>query len=131
MAYRNYLIIILKWISGLTIVSGLLQILAPEFVLNIIGGDITESTSYMFGIIGMFMMLFGGLLLHALLSEADHPVAVLWCALQKFGAGIAITLAVGNGLFSLLALGVAVFDLFSGVLIAIYWYSINNNDTPQ
>lgn len=125
MVYKNYLKIILKWISALTIVSGLLQILAPGFVLNMIGGEINDSTAYMFGIIGMFMMFFGGLLLHALFSKTDHPVAVLWCALQKFGAGVAVSMAVGSGLFSWLAIGVAVFDLFSGVLIAIYWYSIS------
>ncbi|PKD44268.1 patatin [Rhodohalobacter barkolensis] len=129
MVYKNYLEIILKWISALTIVSGLVQILAPGFVLNMIGGEINDSTMYMFGIIGMFMMLFGGLLLQALFSKKDHPVAVLWCALQKFGAGVAVTLAVGSGLFSLLALGVALFDLFSGVLIAIYWYSISKKES--
>lgn len=98
--------------------------LAPDFILGMIGGEITGSTLHFFGIIGMFMILFGGLLLHALSGDRDIPVAVLWCGLQKFGAAVAVGLAVGRGLLSWLALGVAVFDLISGVLIFIHWYAI-------
>jgi hypothetical protein len=89
-----------------------------------IGGQLTASTLHFFGIIGMFMVFFGGLLLHALVGIKKRPVAVFWCGLQKFGAAIAVSLGVGGGLFSWLALGVASFDLFSGVLIMIHWYAI-------
>lgn len=98
--------------------------LSPEFVLGIIGGEITDSTLHFFGIIGMFMVLFGGLLLHSLSGSQNRPVAVLWCGLQKYGAAAAIALGVINGLFSWLAVGVALFDLFSGILITMHWYTI-------
>lgn len=124
MVYRNYLKIILKIIALLTVISGLVQMLVPDFVLGIIGGDITASTLHFFAIIGMFMLMFGGLLWHALSGDRKIPEAVLWCGLQKFGAAVAVGLGVGRGLFSWLALGVAGFDLLSGVLIMIHWYSI-------
>ncbi|MDR8389610.1 hypothetical protein NC796_00585 [Aliifodinibius sp. S!AR15-10] len=125
MVYRNYLKIILKIIAVLTIISGLVQMFVPDFVLGMIGGEITGSTLHFFGIIGMFMVMFGGLLLHALSGDRKLPVAVLWCGLQKFGAAVAVSLAVGRGLLSWLALGVAGFDLLSGVLIMMHWYAIN------
>jgi hypothetical protein len=47
-------------------------------------------------------------------------VVVFWSALQKLGAFVAVTLGVLNGLFSWMALSVAVFDLFSGLLFLYY-----------
>ncbi|MDZ7757705.1 hypothetical protein [Rhodohalobacter sp.] len=124
MVYRDYLKITLKLIAIITIISGLVQMLSPGFVLGFIGGVITDSTLHFFAIIGMFMVMFGGLLLHALSGTQNHPVAVLWCSLQKYGAAVAVSLGVINGLFSWLAVGVALFDLFSGILITMHWYGI-------
>ena len=63
-------------------------------------------------------------LLQALFAKTPQPIAVFWCGLQKFGAAVAVTLGIMRGVFSWLALGVAGFDLLSGVLILIYWYMI-------
>lgn len=111
-------------ISALTVVSGLVQVIAPGFVLGLIGAEITLASSHSFGIVGMFMMLFGGLLLQALFAQTPQPIAVFWCGLQKFGAAGAVTLGALRDVFSWLALGVAGFDLLSGVLILIYWLMI-------
>jgi len=124
MQYRNYLKLLLKLIALVTIVSGLVQMLSPGFVLDFIGGVITDSTLHFFGIIGMFMVMFGGLLFHALSGSQNRSVAVLWCAIQKYGAAVAVTLGVINGLFSWLAVGVALFDLLSGILITMHWYTM-------
>ncbi len=124
MVYKNYLIILLKIIAALTIVSGLVQLLYPGFVLKVIGGMIDPTTKHFFGIVGLFMALFGGLLYQALRESHPNSVAVFWCGLQKFGAVAAVVLGVSRGIFSGLALGVATFDLVSGILIAIYWFSI-------
>jgi hypothetical protein len=111
-------------ISALTVVSGLTQVVAPGFVLRLIGADVTLASSHFFGIVGMFMVLFGGLLLQALFAKAPQPIAVFWCGLQKFGAAAAVSMGVVREVFSWLALGVAGFDLLSGLLILIYWYLI-------
>jgi hypothetical protein len=125
MAYRNYVKIILKLIAVITIVSGLVQVVSPDFVLEIIGGEVNASTRHFFGIVGMFMMFFGGLLYHALVSNQPQRAAVLWCGVQKFGAAGAVALGVTRGIFSCLALGVAAFDFVSAIIIMTYWFSIH------
>ena len=124
MTYKNYVKVFLKVIAAITIISGMVQAITPAFILNIIDGAVTPATNHFFGIVGMFMVLFGGLLYHALQENRHQPVAILWCGLQKFGAAVAVSLGVTRDLFSWLALGVAGFDLISGFLILIYWYSI-------
>ena len=124
MVYRNYIKIILKLIAVITVLSGVIQAVSPGFVLEFIGGDVNASTKHFFGIVGMFMVFFGGLLYHALASSKPQRAAVLWCGLQKFGAAVAVILGVTRGLFSWLALGVAGFDFISGILIMMYWFSI-------
>ena len=54
-----------------------------------------------------------------------NPEAMI-SALQKLGAFVAVSLGVWRGLFSVLALGVAGFDLFSGVLFLWYWLTIRS-----
>ncbi len=124
MKKKDFLYWLLFVISLLTVVSGAVQVLAPGFILGNLSAESTESTRHFFGIVGMFMVLFGGGMIHALASAKHHPVFVLWAGFQKFGAFAAVTLGVMRGLFSWLALGVAGFDLLSGFLIMWYWLSI-------
>lgn len=118
---------VLVVISVLTVVSGATQLVKPDFVLKIISGETTATSTHFFAIVGMFMVLFGGAMLHALLSKKHHPVVVLWAALQKLGAFAAVGLGVLNAIFSPLALLVAGFDLLSGILFIIYWLSIKES----
>ena len=124
MKTKNWLYWILVLISVITAFSGLTQVIVPGFVLKIISAETTPTSMQLFATIGMFMVLFGGLFLHALLSSSHHPVAVLWASLQKFGAFCAVGLGVLNSIFSPLALFVAFFDLFSGILAAVYLLKI-------
>lgn len=117
---KRYLPIIVLLISIITIFSGLTQLIAPGFVLNIIGSKVTPHTNHLFAIIGMFMALFGGMLVHAVYSSGLNDAAILWSALQKLGASIAVFIGIYNHLFSGLATGVALFDLLSFFLI--FWY---------
>ena len=115
--YLNLLVII---ISLITILSGLIQIIMPAFVLDIIGAETSPISSHLFAIVGMFMALFGGLMLHTVYSAHTSREAVLWCAFQKLGAFAAVSLGVTHGLFDFIAIGVALFDLFSGILFIYY-----------
>ncbi len=92
----------------------------PGFVLGIIGAEITVTSSHFFAIVGMFMALFGGLMLHAIYSAQPQRPAILWCAFQKLGAFAAVTLGVFTGVFSVLAMAVAIFDLVSGAIFLYY-----------
>lgn len=117
---KKYITLIVVVISVLTIVSGLTQVIMPGFVLNVIGAEISDISKHLFGIVGMFMALFGGLMLHTVYQTHTSRTAVFWCALQKLGAFVAVSLGVYNELFSWMAMGVAVFDLISGILFLYY-----------
>lgn len=119
-----------RWLRGallaigvLTVLSGLIQAVRPGFILGLIGGETSAGNLHSFAIVGMFMVLFGGLLSHALLSSAPPSVPLLWAGLQKLGASGAVALGVGKGLFGSLAIVVAAFDLLSALLVFVYWSS--------
>ena len=118
--------LVLVAIAVITVFSGLIQVVAPGLVLRFLSVTRTAATKQLFATIGMFMMLFGAVLIHALIDRKDHPVVVLWTSLQKFGASIAVVIGVGRNVFSPLALLVASFDLLSGVLGLVYWSSIRS-----
>jgi hypothetical protein len=120
------LVLVLKAIAAITVVSGLVQMVRPQWILALVGGEATPAASHFFGIVGMFMVLFGGLLWQALRAPRPQPIPVFWCGLQKLGATGAVGLAVGRDLLSGLALGVAGFDLLSAILILLYWGKIRN-----
>ena len=127
---KNWLYWVLVLISAGTVLSGLVQMVAPGFVLHTVGGVTDPAGEHFFRIVGMFMVLFGGMMLQALLSPSDHPVAVFWASLQKLGAAGAVGLGVSRGFFSSTGLLVAGFDLLSGILILIYWRSIQRGGRP-
>jgi hypothetical protein len=123
---RPALFWILVAIGAITVASGLLQVIAPGLVLRVVGAEVTPTTMHFFGIVGMFMTLFGGLLLHALFSQAHHPAMVFWASLQKFGASAAVGFGVLHQIFASLALLVAGFDFLSGLLALWYWSRIRS-----
>lgn len=108
-------------IAIVTMLSGLGQVFSASTVLNLVGASVDKTSSHFFAIVGMFMFLFGAVLLQGLRSESGGSVPVFWSGMQKFGAAIAVGLGVYHSVFSGLALGVAMFDLFSGILILAYW----------
>jgi hypothetical protein len=115
---------VLVLISASTVLSGLVQLVSPGFVLRVVGGATDPAGEHFFRIVGMFMVLFGGMLLQALLAAADHPLATFWAALQKLGAAAAVGIGCSRGFFASTALLVAGFDLLTGILILIYWRRI-------
>jgi len=108
-------------ISALTVVSGAVQALAPRRLLRALMAEDDAAARHFFGTIGMFMVVVGGGLLSALLRPGREPIIVFWAALQKLGASVAVGLGVQRRIFSPLALGVAFFDLLSGLLAAEHW----------
>lgn len=117
---KKYLTPLVVVISVATVFAGTAQIIFPGFVLAQVGGETTRSTTHFFAIIGMFMLLFGALMLHNVYSPVSDRGTALWCALQKIGASVAVVIGIYNQVFSLLAVGVALFDLLSGVVFLIY-----------
>lgn len=126
---KKYLNLTVILISIATVLSGLTQVVAPGFVLGVIGASVTPTSAHFFAIIGMFMALFGGLMLHAVYSPTPNPVAITWSALQKLGAAVAVGIGIAHGIFSMLAAGVAAFDLFSGLLFLYYLKHNKRNES--
>ncbi|WP_417589892.1 patatin [Owenweeksia hongkongensis] len=124
---KKFINLIVVVISVLTVVSGLTQVVMPGFVLNVIGAEVTDISKHLFGIVGMFMALFGSLMLHTVYQTYTSRTAVFWCAMQKLGAFAAVSLGVYNELFSWMALGVAIFDLISGILFLYYIKTLKEN----
>ena len=124
---RKIINLIVILISAATILSGMTQLVMPRFVMGVIGAEITETSAHFFAIVGMFMALFGGLMIHALYSAIPQRPAILWCAFQKLGAFIVVGLGILNGIFAPIAMGVALFDLFSG-LIFLYYLKLSRNE---
>jgi len=124
MKTRSLLCYLVAAVAAVTVVSGLVQMLAPRLVLRLIGAAITPASAHFFGIVGMFMLLFGGALLHEVLSTPAQPIVALWAALQKVGAVAGVALGVVRGIFSPLALAVCGFDLISALIIFAYWTRI-------
>ena len=117
---KKYIRLIILLISIATLFSGAMQVVAPAFVLNFVGAEIDTNTKQLFATIGMFMFMFGGMMVHALYHEDNNRVVVIWSGLQKLGASVAVFVGIFNGTFILLAAGVAVFDLLSGLLFFYY-----------
>ncbi|MDQ3698145.1 MAG: patatin [Gemmatimonadota bacterium] len=121
---RGVLHAALAAIAAATVATGFLQIVAPGWMLALLRAEVTSTSRHFFAIVGMFMCLFGGALLHALFSRTVDRLVVLWASLQKLGAAIAVALGVASGVFSSLALLVAGFDLFSGTLGMLYLWQL-------
>lgn len=117
----RYIELLVVLIAFITLFSGLIQLVKPTFILGFVGktGSSPEAAHF-FAIVGMFMALFGGMVLHAVYSSVSNRQIILWSSFQKFGAFIAVAIGVFKGLFSALALGVAIFDLFSGIVFLLY-----------
>ncbi|MEV7660314.1 hypothetical protein [Paenarthrobacter sp. NPDC089316] len=116
---------VLGVIAVITVLTGASQLPFGGPILRILGSEDTATTRQLFGTVGMFMMVVGGLLLHTLLSGSPSPEVVLWSGVQKAGAFGAVGVGVMNGVFAPIALWVAFFDLATAVLLFIYWRRIN------
>jgi hypothetical protein len=107
-------------IAAITALTGAVQIVVPGAVLDFLSADRSRAAEQGFATVGMFMVLFAGLVVHALTVRSGERVALLWASLQKLGASAAVGIGVARGVFSGVALLVASFDLASGALML--WY---------
>jgi hypothetical protein len=104
------------FIALVTVLTGAAQLVLPEKLLPLLQVEPTATAAHLFATIGMFMVLFGAAVLHALSREEALPVVLLWAACQKVGAALLVAWGVNKGVFAPLALLVAAFDLASGLL---------------
>ena len=119
-AERDLLFWAMVFIGVTTVAAGLVQLVAPGFVLSVLDSERTAASRHFFAIVGMFMAVIGGGLTSALFLPGDHRVLLLWAGVQKFGAFAAVSLGVHRGIFSDIAILVALNDLASSIIV--FWY---------
>ena len=118
--YHKYLRLAVFVISLLTLIAGLIQAVRPTLILSIVQGESSPSAAHFFAIVGMFMSLFGGLMLQGLYSPYPNSIIVRWCALQKAGASLAVLIGIIRGIFSPLAGLISGFDFLSAIILFSY-----------
>ena len=113
-----------RGIGAITFLTGAVQVVAPAFVLRRIGGQGRGGSVHLFGTIGFFMVVVGGLLAQATgRSGAERTVirpVITWSAVQKIGATTAMTIGAARGVFAPVALLVALFDGVSAAVLLVY-----------
>lgn len=125
---KAYIRVIILFISITTVLSGIMQLVAPAFVLNLIGADVTGLTKQLFATIAMFMILFGGLVIQSLYNAQANRTAFFWGALQKLCASVAVFIGILHHLFLPRAAIVASFDLISGIIFFYYLMTTKNDN---
>jgi hypothetical protein len=108
-------------IGVITVATGATQAAAPGTLLNALDVENTDATRQLFGTVGMFMVVVGGLLTAAMRRPGEGRDVVFWTGLQKLGAAGAVTLGVRRAVFAPRALLVAGFDFLSGLIALDYW----------
>ena len=126
---KKILLILVVLISVASAVSGLIQLIWPAFVLGLVGGQATPTTLHFFRIIGMFMLLFGGLMLSTVYAALPSRATVLWCALQKLGASAAVVVGVSMGIFQWPATTIAAFDGLSGLIFLYFMFTLKSHES--
>ena len=116
-----FLRLVLIVIAAITFVSGAAQLVAGEMILGIIATSATGPEVHLFGTVGMFMLITGAMFCQSLIQRTDAPAISLWISVQKFAAAVLVFIAWMKGYFLWLALGVAAFDLVTGVLAFMFW----------
>ena len=114
------LVVVLRVIAWVTVATGTVQVVAPAFVLERLGAFTDATTCQLFATVGMFMVVVGGLLATTLSRGRHDPDVVLWAAVQKTGAALAVGLGVARGVFDTPALAVAAFDLLTAALLVVH-----------
>lgn len=112
--------LLLILIAAATVLSGVTQLVAPEFVLDKIAGETSSGAQHLFRTVGMFMAITGALFLQTLLNHSTDRAIPLWIGVQKLAAAVLVAWGVHAGLFGPIALCVAGFDLISGILAWIF-----------
>lgn len=111
-------------IAWLTVVTGTAQILIPQKMLPLLSVAPDAAPAHLFATVGMFMVLFGGSVIHAQRYAQQNPsvltVVLLWAFLQKLGASLFVAWGISKGVFAPLAGIVAGFDFLSAILFFDY-----------
>jgi hypothetical protein len=103
------------------VITGLLLLLAPDWLLSIIAHDQTALAAHFFATVGMFMVITGAMFLQSLLARSREPAIPFWIGVQKAAGAALVAWAVLRGLLIPLAYLVAAFDAITALLVLVLW----------
>ena len=118
---ESLLRLVLTAIAAITLLSGLTQWIAPDYVLSFIAAHPDGLSLQLFATVGMFMVITGAMFLQSLRSGSYEPAIPLWIGAQKICAALLVGYGAYRGTFLPVSLGVAAFDALSGILALLYW----------
>lgn len=101
-----------------TAASGAALVAGPRPALRLLGAGTAEPAPFLFGVVGMFMVASGGLLVDGCRTDPPNRAALRWALVQKVGATGAMCLGVRSGRYQRQALAVAAFDGSAALLLA-------------
>ena len=113
--------IILAIIAVSTVLTGLLLLIAPDWLLGIIAHDQTALAAHFFATVGMFMVITGAMFLQTLLARSREPAVPLWIGIQKAAGAALVAWAVVRGLLIPLSYLVAAYDAVTALLAFAFW----------
>ena len=113
--------IILAIIAVSTVLTGLLLLIAPDWLLGIIAHDQTALAAHFFATVGMFMVITGAMFLQTLLARSREPAVPFWIGVQKAAGAALVAWAVVRGLLIPLSYLVAAFDAATALLAFAFW----------
>ena len=122
---------VLRAIAGITVATGAVTAVRPGLVLGELSPGPTPMDRQLFGTIGMFMVVSGGTLHRTLAVPQPEPGMLIWSAVQKLGASVAMGIGVSRGLYARRALAVAGFDFASGLGCLAYAALCGNEERSR
>lgn len=111
-------------VALITVLTGLTQMLASEFMLGLIGANPSPVSAHWFVTVGMFMAITGAMLMQTLWNRSMERAVPFWIGVQKLAAALLVAWGFSKGQFGALVLLVAAFDLVSGVLAFLFVHRI-------
>jgi hypothetical protein len=128
--WKRHLQLLVVLVTLSTLVLGLFQMLNPIAALGLMGkGEILPVTAHYFAMLGFFMVLVNGMVLHTIYEVNTSRTIILWAALQKAGIAVLLVMGILGGHFHVTAIGVALFDLAAGVLFFFYFLQLKKTST--
>jgi hypothetical protein len=112
---------VLVAIAAITALTGLVQLVAPAWILGFIASDRSALGAHFFATVGMFMIITGAMFLQSLLAHSPQGAIPFWIGAQKAAACALVAWAVLRGLLAPIAYGVAAFDGATAVLTFAFW----------
>lgn len=108
-------------IAAITVLTGLVQLAAPDWSLAFISADPSPLGAHFFRTVGMFMVITGAMFFQSLLARSTDGIVPFWIGVQKLAAALLVGWATLRGLMFVIALGVAAFDAITAILTFQYW----------